>query len=237
MTGLAQALAPLQSVLQGLDEMMPDNWQGQGLRYSAMVPVMQEGFPLAWVPPASVIRELLAADGTQARAEVLERCRVEILASCRTALSGVGDSSFAAQTALLEECVRMAEHGMFGGAQALAANVWDTFLRGLVRANPDWLNGRGHWPGYRKVLTKLPAMDDEATIGQFRDAAPFLPFTAVLREFWGGNAVPLYFNRHATAHGAGAVQYTPANAVTAIMLAVSVLREIDDCGYQVRINA
>ncbi|WP_281154709.1 hypothetical protein [Streptomyces sp. HYC2] len=49
--------------------------------------------------------------------------------------------------------------------------------------------------------------------------------------------MPEGFNRHATAHAAGAVQYTAANAVIALMLAVSVLREIDDQGYSVQLHA
>ncbi|MEU5015790.1 hypothetical protein AB0G35_37175 [Streptomyces sp. NPDC021749] len=49
--------------------------------------------------------------------------------------------------------------------------------------------------------------------------------------------MPKGFNRHATSHAASVVQYTTANAVTALMLAVSVLREIDDRGYHVQIRA
>ncbi|MFF0163899.1 hypothetical protein ACFYRY_41375 [Streptomyces sp. NPDC005263] len=44
-------------------------------------------------------------------------------------------------------------------------------------------------------------------------------------------------NRHATAHAAGTVQCTAANAMIALMLAVNVLREIDDQGYPVQLHA
>jgi hypothetical protein len=68
----------------------------------------------------------------------------------------------------------MAEHGMFSGAQALAANVWDTLIRGLAFANPGWLKPNGQWPGYAKVLENIPAVeDDDPTIRQFREAAAF----------------------------------------------------------------
>ncbi|MXG29806.1 hypothetical protein [Streptomyces sp. YIM 132580] len=49
--------------------------------------------------------------------------------------------------------------------------------------------------------------------------------------------MPVGFNRHATAHAAGTVQYTASNAMTALMLAVSVLREIEAQAYVVRIHA
>jgi hypothetical protein len=238
MDHLADAIAPLQPALERLDAMMPANWQGSHLAYSEMIVLMQEGIPLAWVPPADVIRQLLTADDTASRAQVIDDCRPAILTSCEAALAAVTDTRFSAQRALLEECVRMAEHGMFSGAQALAANVWDTLIRGLAFANSDWLKPNGQWPGYGKVLESIPAVeDDDPTIRQFREAAAFLPFPRALEAFWPPAPVPQNFNRHATAHAAAATQYTPVNAVSAVMLAVSVLRDIDDMGYPTQIHA
>ncbi|MFC8765982.1 hypothetical protein ACFUAG_35470 [Streptomyces sp. NPDC057193] len=132
----------------------------------------------------------------------------------------------------------MIERGMFSGAQALAANVWDTLVRGLAFATPAWLTDKGWWPGYAKFSQSVPTVDtDDATIGQFRRAAVLLPFAKTLEEFRRQHPVPEAFNRHATAHAAGAVQYTAANAVIALMLAVSVLREIDDQDYSVQLHA
>ncbi|WP_158824663.1 hypothetical protein [Streptomyces sp. NRRL F-5527] len=237
--GLSKAVAPLQSVLERLDSMMPENWQGQRLAYKDMVRLMQEGMPLAWVPPADVIRQLLVAGDAPARTAVLDDCRPEILASCSEALAAVTDARFSAQKTLLEECIRMTERGMFSGAQALAANVWDTLVRGLAFANPAWLTDKGWWPGYATIGRSVPTVDvdDDATIGQFRKAAVFLPFTKTLEEFRRQRPVPEGFNRHATAHAAGALQYTAANAVIALMLAVSVLREIDDQAYPIQLHA
>ncbi|MFF8313213.1 hypothetical protein [Streptomyces lydicus] len=237
--GLSKAVAPLQPVLERLDAMMPENWRGQRLAYKDMVRLMLEGVPLAWVPPADVIRQLLGADDVRSRAKVLNNSRTEILTSCSKALASVTDARFTAQRALLEECVRMIEGGLFSGAQALAANVWDTFVRGLAFANPAWLTDKGWWPGYAKIKQSVPTVDvhDDATIGQFRRAAVFLPFAQTLEEFRRQHPVPEGFNRHATAHAAGAVQYTAANALIALMLAVSVLREIDDQDYSVQLHA
>ncbi|MFF0001643.1 hypothetical protein [Streptomyces avermitilis] len=78
--------------------------------------------------------------------------------------------------------------------------------------------------------------DADPTIRQFREATAFLPFPKVLEDFWPPAPVPQAFNRHATAHATAASQYTPANAVTAVMLAVSVLRDIDDMGHPMQIH-
>ncbi|POG43093.1 hypothetical protein BV881_33760 [Streptomyces sp. ZL-24] len=235
---LAKAVAPLLPVLERLDAMMPGNWRGQRLDYRDMVRLMQEGVPLAWVPPADVIRQLLAADGASSRSKVIDDCRPEILASCREALAEVTDQRLAAQRELLEECARAIKGGMFSSAQALAANVWDTLMRGIAFANPDLLTSKGTW-SYGHIKRNVPSVEaeEDATIGEFRRAVVFLPLAKTLEEFWHPRPVPPSFNRHATAHATGSVQYTASNAMTALMLAVSVLREIDDQAYVVRIHA
>ncbi|MEU5972021.1 hypothetical protein [Streptomyces globisporus] len=235
---LAKAVAPLLPVLERLDAVMPGNWRGQRLDYRDMVRLMQEGVPLAWVPPADVIRQLLAADGASSRSKVIDDCRPEILASCREAMAEVTDQRLAAQRELLEECARAIESGMFSSAQALAANVWDTLMRGIAFANPDLLTSKGTW-SYGHIKRNVPSVksEEDATIGEFRRAVVFLPLAKTLEEFWHPRPVPPSFNRHATAHATGSVQYTASNAMTALMLAVSVLSEIDDQAYVVRIHA
>lgn len=47
-------------------------------------------------------------------------------------------------------------------------------------------------------------------------------------SLWDHDPVPTAFNRHATVHAAGPTQYTVANALTALMLAVSLVREIQE---------
>ncbi|APS17509.1 hypothetical protein TK78_00060 [Streptomyces sp. Tue 6075] len=235
---LAKAVAPLLPVLERLDAMMPGNWRGQHLDYERMVRLMQEGVPLAWVPPADVIRQLLAADDASSRSKVIDDSHPAILASCREALAEVTDARLTPQRTLLEECARAIENGMFNSAQALAANVWDTLMRGIAFANPDLLTSKGTW-NYRHIRRNVPSVDaeEDATLGELRRAAVFLPVAKVLEDFWHPQPVPFGFNRHATAHAAGTVQYTASNAMTALMLAVSVLREIDDQAYVVHIHA
>lgn len=236
--GLARAIAPLQPVLERLDRVMPENWQGQRLPYRDMILLMQEGVPLAWVPPAGVIKQLLAAEDAPERTKVINDCRPEILDACTETLEAVTDVRLTTQKALLAECVRMTEHGTFNGAQALAANVWDTLFRGLAFGNPAWLTDKERW-GYKKIQQRIPTfdVDKDGTIGQFRNAAVFLPFPKALEEFRYPQPVPDGFNRHATAHATGAIQYTPANATTALMLASSVLREIDDQELPLQLHA
>lgn len=50
----------------------------------------------------------------------------------------------------------------------------------------------------------------------------------VLETFVPGDPIPVEFNRHASVHAAGAVQYHPANALIALMIATSLLREAQE---------
>ncbi|MGW3875981.1 hypothetical protein ACWD95_43635, partial [Streptomyces sp. NPDC005069] len=88
---------------------------------------------------------------------------------------------------------------------------------------------QGRFDSYKRVASRLPQVDpDESTILEFRQACVLAPFVSACEDFWAPDPVPASFNRHATVHAAGPTQYTEANALTAIMLAVSVLRELQE---------
>ncbi|MFD7407754.1 hypothetical protein ACFV7R_35000 [Streptomyces sp. NPDC059866] len=230
--GLADTVAKAQRVLE---RVVPSNWLGESLDYDAMPPILEGGTPLAWVPSAPIIRQLLAAPDAQARAQALEENTEEIVASCREALSAVSQPGLRQQAAMLEDCLTMVEASTLGGAQALAASVWDTVYRGVWRAEPA-LKTAGFFK-YKDVAKKLPKIDlDDSTLLQFRQACVFAPFVKACEDFHDSHPVPTVFNRHATAHAAGSTQYSRANALTALMLAVSLLRELEqgDLSYSIR---
>ncbi|SDN70263.1 hypothetical protein [Streptomyces wuyuanensis] len=86
------------------------------------------------------------------------------------------------------------------GAQALAASVSDPAYRAVWRAEPE-LNGGKSW-SYAGVASRLPEIDDEETVIEFRQACVFGPFVKACESFWEP-PVPTAFNRHATVHTAG----------------------------------
>ncbi|MET7310246.1 hypothetical protein ABZS68_24990 [Streptomyces sp. NPDC005571] len=223
---VADAMATLQ---RGYEQVMPGNWKQAGLDYSAIVPVIHEGTPLVWVPSAEVIQDLLAAPDDTARAGILVTNKARIIASCRGVLAEVTLPELKPQAEFIAECLAMAEAQMMAGAQALAASVWDTVYRGICRAQPDLQGKQGRFDSYKRVASRLPQVDpDESTILEFRQACVLAPFVSACEDFWAPDPVPASFNRHATVHAAGPTQYTEANALTAIMLAVSVLRELQE---------
>ncbi|MBD3003888.1 MULTISPECIES: hypothetical protein [unclassified Streptomyces] len=86
---LTEAIAPLQPALEHLEAMTPVNWRGSRLAYSKMIALMQEGVPLAWVPPAEIIQQLLAANGPASRAQLIDERRPTIPASCEAGIASV----------------------------------------------------------------------------------------------------------------------------------------------------
>jgi hypothetical protein len=221
--GLAEVVATAQGVIE---REVPSNWSRESFDYTAMPPVLEEGTPLAWVPSAPVIRELLNASDAQARARVLEVNAEEIVATCREALSAVSQQGLREQAALLGDCLTMVEADLSSGAQALAASVWDTVYRAVWRAEPS-LKTAGFFK-YKNVAKRHPKIDlDDSTLRQFRQACVFAPFVKASEDFYDSHPVPRAFNRHATVHAAGSSQYSRANALTALMLAVSLVRELE----------
>jgi len=117
---------------------------------------------------------------------------------------------------LLAQAVDALRAGLPGPAQAAAANVLDTLIR----------TSMSPWKGYRSWL-RLHPDDDELSMVQLRYVATMAPVRPALEEFWPhrGDPVPALFNRHATSHAVGDIQYTQANAPVGVLLAVSIVRE------------
>ncbi|MFJ2950016.1 hypothetical protein ACIO8H_20625 [Streptomyces sp. NPDC087226] len=216
---------------------LPRNWSGLASRWNEMLHIMQQdGIPLAWVPPHEILEELLDASGSTARRIVLDENRSAIWDSCRVVLEEVERTEFEHQKRYLMECLAMVEDGYVSGAQSLAATVWDTTVRGFVRATPSLQTDRGQFR-YEVMLSGLPTLEEDPTVRHVRVLSFFAPFKMACTNFHGGTPVPGHFNRHATAHAAGQIQFTSVNATIAIMLAVSVLRGFEQDRFPVRIHA
>ncbi|MGW7460966.1 hypothetical protein [Streptomyces sp. NPDC054797] len=233
-SGLGESL---DRIARQMERALPSNWSGLAGRYEEMVPVMRdEGIPLAWVPPAPVVRELLDAPDAPARRTVLEKHQATVWAACRDALDEVERPELTEQATLLRDCVDMAEAGHTSGAQALAAAVWDTTVRGFVRATPSLQTSRGRF-AYRELLEGLPKAEEQEMVRKIRVASLFAPFERACQRFDENTPVPASFSRHATTHATGRTQYTPLNTIVAVMLAVSLLRGLEADPFEVSIHA
>ncbi|MET7605930.1 hypothetical protein ABZS96_26135 [Streptomyces avermitilis] len=209
--------------LQGLD---PENWRADQLNRLDMLTVMEEGIPLVWTPSADVIRDLLDAPDAPARRKVLEQQVAAIVDHCRTVLSNVGRSDLTAQVDFLNDCLDSISSGKYAAAQALASSVLDTVLRAMVRADPSLQGRRGQFD-FKSLAAQLPKASRDTVVGQFRAYCIHTSIHKAYEQYFGP-PVPEEYNRHATAHAAGPTQITLANGLAAVMLAVGMVRELEE---------
>jgi hypothetical protein len=189
-----------------------------------------EGIPLAWVPGPAIVAELVAAPDAAARTVILEDRAAEISADCLTVLDQIADPDLKHLTELTRQAIAALEKTPEAG-QALAANVFDTFLRHANRRGRMFGASFGYFK-YKEVTTRITPVQNVTAAAELRVACALTPALCALTEFhFGTSPIPVEFNRHATAHGADPVQYTRANAVTAMMLATSFLRQAQESGW------
>jgi hypothetical protein len=201
---------------------VPPNWHdlGDELRLGPLVEITKAGYPTAWVPRAAILRELIDADEDDRHAVFAVR-RVEIIEDCCACLEEVTSAELVDLAAKLDEALELAETGRhLAAAQALAASVFDTILRRNIK--PEQLSGY-----YFKAKREIEDHHENASLTKLRWGVVHLPVLIALKVFNGpkGEPVPTIFNRHASAHAVGPEQYTEANAVIALALATSLVRE------------
>lgn len=199
----------------------PANWHSaidEDVHTIDLLDLARDGLPTTWVPGPVVLRALALAAEDQ-RQQILLDHEEQALDDCTDALAVVVGGPHDAQARLLEQAIGAMRASLPAGAQAIAANVLDTVLRATTSP----------WSGYKNWLRQHPD-DDEFTIGQLRYVATMAPVRPALEEFWPqkGDPIPVLFNRHATSHAAGDIQYNDVNALIGVLLATSIVREFHE---------
>jgi hypothetical protein len=198
----------------------PPNWEdlGDGVKLSKLLEITDAGLPTAWVPRASVLKELIDADRADRPAVFGDR-RSEVIEDCRTVLNDITSPELVDLAELLHEALDAAHDGRLAAAQALSASIFDTALRKTIPQQSARY--------YAKVKAEIVDRHENASIAEMRWGFVHVRAVVVLNDFWEfrGDTIPTTFNRHASAHAVGRVQYTPANAVVALALATSLVRE------------
>jgi hypothetical protein len=210
-------------------EALPANWPDDP-DWTAAMEIMNDGIPLIWVPRCGIVVQLMRAPDDPARRDLLVRFRSEIAEDCLDVLSEVGAAALLPLAGLAGDACRALAAGHCAASQALAANVFDTWLRDAARRGVVLTLPASGWFYYDKVRRQIEPLTGKVTMRRLRAAGALAPAHMALAEFRGGT-VPAQFGRHATAHAAGPEQYTDVNAVIAVMLTASVLRQAQASGW------
>lgn len=214
--GLLDALAPSFS---GLKLPLP-NWRGVKFPDNfddIETMLLDEGLPLAWVPPAAVLQQLFDAPDAPARRRIIGRKWQMLSAACREQLESVKDPKAAKSARFALSAVAALEEGHSEASQALASNLLDSLVRSAFPTERT--------PQVTSQKTRLD-------IGRmtFQDAIVLGGVWGAYREYWPhkGDPIPRVFSRHASAHAVGSQQFSRVNAVIALMHVTAFIKALDE---------
>jgi hypothetical protein len=220
-------------IFQRLREAVPPNWvRVEDADWDIALETLNQGIPLIWVPGPATVGLLLKAGDADKRLAVLDDRRQEIVSDCLAALEAVTSPDLLPLADLAEQAALALRDGHCAASQAPSANVFDTWLRGVVRRGVLFTLPTGTRFGYRRVLRQMQPVDGSVALAELKASGALTPVIMALAEFDPDDgASPASFGRHATAHAAAPEQYSTVNAVIALMLTASVLRQAQTSGW------
>ncbi len=147
-----------------LREAVPPNWvaiedSDWDVDWTAALETMNEGIPLIWVPGPAIVGRLLKAGSAEERLVVLVESRQAIASDCAAVLAEVTAADLLPLAGLAADSVRALRDGHCAASQALSANIFDTWLRGVVRRGVLFTLPSGARFGYRGVLRQMHPVD------------------------------------------------------------------------------
>ena len=197
---------------------MPSNWKGFEPHevIATIERVRVAGFVLVWIPRAEIVRDVLAADEGETAAVLLAR-RDDVLDDAVACLSEIEHPDLVLIRDGIEEAIRALRGGLPRAAQALASVAFTSEIHEFFEM--------GTKASRKRMIESDP---EDAPLGQLRLLTIFVAGAKALDEFRPDRALPVRsdFNRHNSAHRLTREQWTEANALSAIMLATALLREM-----------
>ncbi|WP_433329855.1 hypothetical protein [Spirillospora sp. CA-294931] len=224
---------------EALRNHFPANWHSLPLEDldAAFEVVTTEGIPLAWTPRLDLVEELINAPDEGARRMILAERSKEIADDCAGVLVEVTDRNLAELAEFAAEAASCLSIGKHFSAQAGATTVVDTLLHQMVARGAPFLSEPLKRMRFGRFPDLLDVPDDETALDALRSTCALAPLRAALLSYQfpslndPGEPMPTQFNRHTTVHQTCRAHSTAPNAVVAVMLAASLLREAEQAGW------
>lgn len=196
----------------------PPNWEDDGWEVGVMLARMDiistEGLPLIWVPRADLVGDLTAQDDADARTALLLERADDALDACGDQLGHVEDGGLVPIAKGVHRALDAWRSGHRDAVQALATAALDTTIT------------RSYGLGSRTAAREFGLPLEEVSIGVVRQAMVLAAVHRALDTFDPiKDPIPTRYNRHATVHAVSPEQYNEANALIALLLATSLVRE------------
>ncbi len=214
---------------------LPPNWRSPDIEFPSIEELeelqLNQGLPLAWLPPNNVLSALLELETSEDRSQLIEDEATAILDACGVELERLNAEFTHQWRVSAAEAVESMRTGHWRAGQALAAIAMDTAVEEFVIKG-----GYEHAIAQAKGNEPTPPGTLPTSFPTWRD----IDYPGVLlvmygiwgsyKQFWvkRGDAVPIQFSRHGTVHSMSPRQYTKAHALIAVMHLVSLLCVLDE---------
>lgn len=211
--GLQDQIGPR---LEALKLSLPGNWQeltSEEMRKTVDL-MKADGLSLAWAPRPEILRQLIAADGHEARCEILLEHREEIVGDVERVLSEIERSDLNSIVAAGFEAIKTYRDGHPAPAQTYAAAVIGEVIHGPLG-----------YETFGEVKRQFRDTDPLHDVG-YRDFPLFAVGRALARTLDRFKDAGDGFNRNLTQHRIGA-PHTEANLLMVFLLLAGLLREVE----------
>jgi hypothetical protein len=215
----AQVGDKLQHAFGVLARSVPRNWDLIELEEG--LDLATEGWPIVWVPRNDIVARLVHAGTDEERNQILVEESAQILDDVEHVLQEMAsDEGGNILVGALLEAVAAGRHHLWIPCQVTTTTVLDTLV--------------GAETLIKKIITDLDSMfeEDEITVVEMKIALILQALPGAFAQFWvkNGDPIPTDYNRNATVHRMSEVQLTQRNALFALLLTTSLLRELHEYG-------
>lgn len=230
-----------------LEMIRPRNWWGTVGDPDLLFRIAREdGIPVAWIPRGPILAELASVTGGVARRQILVDRQLEVLEDCYEALDACDDPWVGEHVALARKAIEAYRGGHHEAAMALAVStaeplaVWASTprVRGFdSRAEKEaWEKRRKKIGKYAWAEYELGAVGVDVSRYTFKQQILMGPIPRFFTPWHPGTGTPTpeQLSRHVVAHQPTLSHFSIDNALVAIMLDVSILREQQAWSEEVR---
>lgn len=231
-----------------LEMSRPRNWWGIGIPPERLINLAHgDGIPVVWVPSSAILVALDSASTREARLEILRVRRNEILEECSNLIAACDDPWMDDMHALALRALDAFRTGHHEAAMALAVSLgeplatWASTPRVRMFSSEEdkgaWERKRNVDGKYRWAAEELSGASPVSHQEDIYRQALIAPIPAFFKPFRveKGDPVPAGLSRHAVAHHPTRAHFSPENALLALMLITSFLREMANWCQEVRL--
>ncbi len=224
----------------------PRNWWGIGVEPARILNVAKSsGIPVLWVPPMEVLKKIVNAPVVDRMEVLVANCDL-VSATCREVLDECWDEVLADSVYLLGRALDAFGDGHVEAAMSLAVSVAEPLAQWASVPRVQMWEDEDEQKSYEKLAKQekyniaryeIETLGGIPRLGRSRvqRLALIAPIPKFYTPFWPGDEeVPESLSRHVVAHQPSRAHFSQGNALAALMLGVSFIREQQEWCDEVR---